>query len=361
MREPSPKTPIAGRGAVSNAPSRFLLRQFDETLRQDDPERDPVGTPPKETRLHREEARSIVSRNQSPDVPFEQSINPYRGCEHGCIYCFARPSHTRLGLSAGLDFETEIFWKPDAARLLEAEFRRPSYRPRTIHLGANTDPYQPVEKRLGLTRALLEQFWAYRHPVTVLTKSALIERDVDLLAELARHRLTRVAFSLTTLDDGLKRTLEPRAASAKARLKAMRVLADAGVPVSVMVAPVIPRVTDQELEELLWAARRAGATRAGWILLRLPLEVEPLVREWLEVHWPESAKAIFAILAQSHGGRPYDSRFHQRQQGSGAYAAMLRQRFEVTARRLGFEKGEPDPLDVTAFLRPVPNGQLSLL
>jgi DNA repair photolyase len=361
MFEILPKKPIAGRGAVSNRGSRYLSRQVDETLRHDDPDRDREDMPRKATRLHREVARSIVSRNQSPDVPFEQSINPYRGCEHGCIYCFARPTHTRLGLSAGLDFETEIYWKPDAARLLDEEFLRPSYRPRTIHLGANTDPYQPVEKRLGLTRTLLERFWEYRHPVTVLTKSALIERDVDLLAALAGQGLTRVAFSVTTLNDSLKRTLEPRAASAQARLRAMRVLADAGVPVSVMIAPVIPRVTDLELEDLLQAARQAGATRAGWILLRLPLEVEPLMREWLEIHRPDSVNAIFAILGQSHGGRPYDSRFHHRQQGAGAYAAMLRQRFDVTTRRLGFQRGEPDALDVTAFRRPIRGCQLALL
>ncbi len=356
-----PKSPIPSRAAMSNAPSRYLARQKDPAYRQEDPDATAIGSVRRPTRLHREAARSIISRNQSPDVPFEQSINPYRGCEHGCIYCFARPSHTRLGMSAGLDFESEIYWKPDAVRLLDEELARRTYRPRIIHLGANTDPYQPVERRLGLTRALLERFLHYRHPVTVLTKGALIERDVDVLAELARKRLTRVAFSLTTLDDRMKRTLEPRAASAHARLRAMRLLADAGVPVSVMVAPVIPKLTDHELENILHEARQAGATRAGWILLRLPLEVEPLMREWLEAHHPHRAHAVFAMLQGAHHGQTYDANFHQRQRGSGQYAALLRQRFDLAIKRLGYETGDPPDLDTKAFRRPTVGGQLGLL
>jgi DNA repair photolyase len=357
----SPLCPEVGRGAVSNPPSRYLAHRIDADYRHEDPERDALNVPRRPTRLHRETARSIVSRNQSPDVPFAQSINPYRGCEHGCIYCFARPSHARLGLSPGLDFESEIYWKPEAATLLDEAFRRPGYQPQTIHLGANTDPYQPVEKRLRVTRSLLERFLAARHPVTVLTKGALIERDVDLLAELARHRLTRVAFSVTTLDDRLKGALEPRAASARARLRAMRLLAQAGVPVSVMVAPVIPRITDGELEDLLAAARDAGATRAGWILLRLPLEVDPLMREWLEAHFPERVRAVYSALEAAHGGRAYDSRFHHRQTGTGAYSALIQRRFEVATRRLGYQRGAPDDLDTGAFRRPSSGGQLSLL
>ena len=356
-----PRSPIPSRAAVSNVPSRYLARQLDATFRQEDPDAAAQGTVRRPTRLHRELARTIISRNQSPDVPFEQSINPYRGCEHGCIYCFARPSHTRLGLSAGLDFESEIYWKPEAARLLVEEWGRRSYCPRIIHLGANTDPYQPVERRLGLTRALLERFLEYRHPVTVLTKGALIERDVDLLAELARKRLTRVAFSITTLDDRLKRTLEPRAASAHARLRAMRLLADAGVPVSVMVAPVIPKLTDAELEDILAAARQAGATRAGWILLRLPLEVEPLMREWLDAHHPERADAVFAHLQAAHHGRAYDASFHHRQRGHSHYTALLQQRFALAVRRLGYQVGDPPDLDTGAFRRPSASGQLGLL
>lgn len=361
MKSPVPRCATPGRGAVSNTPSRYRIQTCDPAYRQEDPECDTASEPSRPTRLHPERARSIISHNESPDVPFARSINPYRGCEHGCIYCFARPSHTRLGWSAGLDFESEIYWKPDAARLLEDEWRRPSYRVSTIHLGANTDPYQPVEKRIGLTRSLLERFLTHRHPVTVLTKGALIERDLDLLAPLARQRLTRVAVSLTTLDARLKRTLEPRAASPQARLRAMRQLTDAGIPVAVMVAPVIPRVTDAELEDLLAAAREAGAQRAGWILLRLPLEVEPLMREWLETHRPHSAKAVYAALASCHDGRPYDARFHHRQQGSGAYAAVLQRRFEVAARRLGFDLDPPPPLDDAAFLPPSRGEQLSLL
>jgi DNA repair photolyase len=356
-----PKTPIPSRAAISNVPSRYLARQNDPEYRQEDPEATSLGSVRRPTRLHREVARSIISRNQSPDVPFEQSINPYRGCEHGCIYCFARPSHTRLGLSAGLDFETEIYWKPDAVRLLDEELARRSYRPRVVHLGANTDPYQPVERRLGITRALLERFLQYQHPVTVLTKGSLIERDVDVLAELARKRLTRVAFSITTLDDRVKRTLEPRAASAHARLRAMRLLADAGVPVSVMVAPVIPKLTDHELENILDEARRAGATRAGWILLRLPLEVEPLMREWLDVHHPHRADAVYAMLQSAHHGRAYDANFHHRQRGSGQYADLLRQRFDLAVKRFGYQVGDPPELDTTAFKRPTTGGQLGLL
>jgi DNA repair photolyase len=245
--------------------------------------------------------------------------------------------------------------------LLRQTFDRRTYRPRTIHLGANTDPYQPVERRLGLTRSLLETCLEYRHPVSVLTKGALIERDVDLLAELARHRLTRVAFSLTTLDEALKRSLEPRAASARGRLRAMRLLAQAGIPVSVMVAPVIPRITDHELEDILGAARDAGAMRAGWILLRLPLEVETLMREWLDTHRPASREAVFSILRSIHGGSSYDSRFHHRQRGQGEFASLLRQRFALAVKRFGYLTGEPEELDATSFRRPAAQRQFELL
>ena len=356
-----PRLLQTGRAAVSNAPSRYLKHAVDATFQQEDPEADQAPRIRVATRLHREDARSIISVNSSPDVPFEQSINPYRGCEHGCIYCFARPTHARLGLSAGLDFETEIFWKPDAARLLREAFDRRTYRPRTLQLGANTDPYQPVERRLGLTRSVLEVCLEYRHPVSVLTKGSLIERDVDLLAELSRHRLARVAFSLTTLDDTLKRTLEPRAASPRGRLRAMRLLAESGVPVSVMVAPVIPRITDHELEDILGAAREAGARRAGWILLRLPLEVEALMREWLDTHRPSSREAVFSVLRSIHGGRSYDSRFHHRQHGGGEYASLLRQRFTLAAKRFGYRMDEPLELDVASFRRSSAQRQFDLL
>jgi DNA repair photolyase len=329
-----------GRGAVSNTPSSYLERTVDLDAE--------VRESPA-TRVHLEQARTIISRNRSADVPFDQSINPYRGCEHGCVYCFARPSHTRLGLSAGLDFETEIYAKPRAAELLRDAFERPQYRPSVIHLGSNTDPYQPVEQRLRLTRALLECFLEYGHPVTVLTKSALVLRDLDLLTELARRRLVRVALSVTTLDDDLKRILEPRASAGAARLRAIGALRAAGVPTAVMVAPVIPYLTDGEMETILTAARRAGAERAGWILLRLPLEVQALFTEWLNVHRPGAARRVLARLGDSHGGRLYDSRFHHRKTGSGPYAGLLARRFDVAKRRLGYATTEPEPLDVTRF------------
>jgi len=329
-----------GRGAVSNAPSGYLERTVDI---------DAEFREFSATRVHIEQARTIISRNRSVDVPFDQSINPYRGCEHGCVYCFARPSHTRLGLSAGLDFETEIYAKPRAAELLRDAFERPHYHPSVIHLGSNTDPYQPVEQRLRLTRALLECFLEYGHPVTVLTKSARVLRDLDLLTELARRRLVRVALSVTTLDDELKRILEPRASAGTARLRAIGALSAAGVPTAVMIAPVIPCVTDGEIETILAASRRAGAERAGWILLRLPLEVRGLFSEWLGVHRPAAARRVLARLSDSHGGRLYDARFKHRKTGSGPYAELLARRFDVAKRRLGFTTAPPEPLDLTQF------------
>ena len=349
-----PLNPRRGRGAVSNTPSRYVERAIDP-----DPSADPEAAPV-ETRLHLERAHTIISRNRSADVPFDQSINPYRGCEHGCVYCFARPSHTRLGMSAGLDFETEIFFKPDAPQLLAREFERPGYRPSVIHMGSNTDPYQPVEQRLGLTRALLERFLEYRHPVTILTKSTLVLRDIDLLGELSRLGLVRVALSITTLDDGLKRLLEPRAAGGPARLRALAALSAAGVPTAVMVAPVIPYVTDGEMETILTAARESGARRAGWILLRLPLEVRMLFSEWLQVHRPHAAGRVLALLNDSHDGKLYDARFQHRMTGSGPYAKLLARRFALVTRRLGFDTTRSTPHDLSQFRRPVRSGQIPL-
>jgi DNA repair photolyase len=351
MTVQSPFQSRPGRGALSNVPSRYLSATVDTSCRQADPDEQDVTASWQPTRLHREKAKTIVTRNDSPDVPFEQSINPYRGCEHGCVYCFARPSHARYGLSPGLDFETEIFWKPDAAELLTQWLSRPGYRPVPIHLGSNTDPYQPVERRLGLTRSLLDVLVQFRHPVTLLTKSALIERDLDLLRELARRGLTRVAFSLTTRELALKRTLEPRAASPQARLRAMRTLTDAGIPVTVMVAPVIPGITDHEMEDLLAAAREAGATRAGWILLRLPLEVEPLMREWLQCHFPDRAARVLSLLSQCHNGPVYEASFGVRQRGRGPVAQLLRRRFDLAIRRFGYCTDDEPPLDISQFRR----------
>jgi DNA repair photolyase len=342
-----------GRGALSNRPSRY-----DATVRVADPEvadgeapRDPA------TRVLADPARRVISRNESPDVPFRQSINPYRGCEHGCVYCFARPSHAWLGHSPGLDFETLIYAKHAAPERLAEELGRPGYAAEVIHLGANTDPYQPAERELGITRRLLETLLAAGHPVTVLTKSALVLRDLDILSALARRNLTRVYLSITTLDAELKRTLEPRAASGAARLRAVAALAAAGVPTGIMVAPIIPAVNDHELEAILERAAAAGARHAGWILLRLPLEVSALMQEWLAVHRPLAAKRVLALLREARGGRDNDPRFGERMRGRSAYAMLIGRRFDVASRRLGYAT-EHDPLDLTQFRPPGP--QLSL-
>jgi DNA repair photolyase len=356
-------TPLKGRGAQSNRSSRFLRHATDASAEfvdaapadEESPSRHPATT------LHLDAARTIISRNDSPDVPFGQSINPYRGCEHGCVYCFARPTHAYLDHSPGLDFETQIYAKPDAARLLDAELRRPGYRPDPIHLGANTDPYQPVEREARITRQILEKLLEFGHPVTVLTKGALIERDLDLLTELARRGLARAAISITTLEAGLKRTLEPRAASPAARLRAIAALACAGVPTAVLVAPVIPAVNDHELEAILEAAAAAGARRAGWVLLRLPREVRGLMTEWLAAHRPLAAARVMSLLRSARGGRDSDARFHARMRGDGAYADLIDRRFTAAARRLGLESGPGAPLDTSQFRIPAAGGQLALL
>jgi DNA repair photolyase len=354
--------PIKGRGAQSNRSSRFLRLATDAS-----PEFVDAATPDDElparhpaTTLRIDGARSVISRNDSPDVPFGQSINPYRGCEHGCVYCYARPTHAYLDHSPGLDFETQIYAKPDAARLLDAELRRPRYRPDPIHLGANTDPYQPLEREAQITRQILAKLLEFGHPVTVLTKGALIERDLDLLAELARRGLARAAVSITTLERDLKRTLEPRAASPAARLRAVAALAAAGIPTAVLVAPVIPAVNDHELEAILEAAAAAGARRAGWILLRLPLEVRGLMTEWLASHRPLPAARVMSLLRGARGGRGSDARFHSRMRGEGAYADLIGRRFDAAARRLGLQTGPGPALDSSQFRVPPAGGQLAL-
>lgn len=326
--------PNKGRGATSNPEGRFESRTRepfdDEWLLDDDP-------PAKlATTLHREDARTIIARNDSPDLPFSQSINPYRGCEHGCVYCYARPSHAYLNLSPGLDFETKLFYKPNAAALLDAELRKPGYQCSMISLGANTDPYQPIERELKITRSLLEVMLRFRHPVGIVTKGALVERDIDLLQALAREGLVNVAISITTLQAELKRSLEPRAASGAARLRVMRRLSEAGIPTMVMFSPVIPFVNDAELETVLAAARDAGAQRASYIMLRLPHEVKDLFREWLEVHVPLKAKHVLSLVEQMRGGRLNDPRFGQRMKGEGEYASIIAQRYRLACRRLGF-------------------------
>jgi DNA repair photolyase len=349
---------IKGRGALSNPPGRF--DKFTQTLEHDGwyEEEAPNKV---ETVVLSEPARSIISRNDSPDIGFSQSINPYRGCEHACPYCYARPSHAYIGLSPGLDFETRLFYKADAAKLLEAELAAPKYRCAPIMLGANTDPYQPLEKSLKVTRSLLEVLLRCRHPVGITTKGSLVVRDVDLLAALARDGLTRVMFSIPTLDDDLKRILEPRAASARAKLKAMRVLADAGVPVGVLVAPIIPVLTEHEIESVLEAARESGASLAGYTMLRLPWEVKDLFREWLAEHFPDRAAHVMSVVRGMRGERDNDPDFGTRMHATGPVAQLIRQRFQLASRRLGFPAERTHDLPTNLFQPPLRNDrQLTL-
>lgn len=344
-----PAQPIKGRGAVGNVAHRFST----DTRQALDDGWQPAEAPLPQTRLLVDSAKSIISRNDSPDLPFEQSLNPYRGCEHGCIYCYARPTHAYLGLSPGLDFETQIFAKPDAARLLREELAKPGYVCSTIALGTVTDAYQPFERKEGLTRAVLEVLLETRHPVSVVTKSSLIVRDLYLWAELARRNLAHVAISLTTLNGPLARQLEPRASAPQARLEAMAKLAAAGIPVSVFVAPLIPGINDHELEKLLTAAREHGASNASYSLLRLPHEVAGLFREWLEWHAPEKAARVMAVLYDLRGQRANDPNFGSRMTGLGHFAELIRQRFALARRRLELS-GDWPPLETKQFVAPPP-------
>ena len=341
-----------GRGALSNASSRFqnLATVLD----------DGVEGPSPITECRGVDAASIIARNQSPDVPFEQSINPYQGCEHGCVYCYARPTHVYLDLSPGLDFETRLVYKRNAAAQLRLELARPSYRCRSITIGGNTDPYQPVEATLGITRQCLEVLLEHRHPVSLITKGSLITRDIDILAELATQGLASVAISLTSLDNTLKRSLEPRAAAASARLSVIRELSRAGVPVTVLVAPVIPALNDAELESILEAAANAGASRAAFILLRLPLEVEELFSEWLHAHYPERARHVLSLVRQCRGGALNDSRFGHRMRGEGTFASLLSQRFRLSCRKLGLNMADAPDLRTDLFRVPGAAEQIDL-
>lgn len=339
-----------GRGALSAPPGRFesvLAEAVDDGWGSLD---EPVPAPG--TTVGVDNARRVIAWNESPDVPFDRSINPYRGCEHGCIYCFARPTHAWYGLSPGQDFETRLFYKRDAARLLEDEIRAPKYKPAPITLGANTDPYQPIERSYRVTRGLLEVLAEYRHPVSIITKGALVERDLDLLQELARYNAVSVMVSLTSMDAGLKRLLEPRAAAPGRRLRTIERLTDAGIPVGALIAPVIPALTDHELENLLEAAAGAGARAAGYVLLRLPHEVEPLFTEWLREHYPNRADRILNHLRDAHGGASYDATFGHRMRGSGPYADLLHRRFRVASRRAGLDPGRRITLSAEAFRHP---------
>jgi DNA repair photolyase len=368
MIQPLADIPRKGRGAVSNRSGRYepharvAVDDGWAAPEQAGPEQAGEEVPPRlKTTVGHDASRRVIARNDSPDVPFDRSINPYRGCEHGCVYCFARPTHAWLGLSPGLDFETKLFAKHDAARLLEAELANPSYRPAVIALGANTDPYQPVERRLGITGQVLEVLWRARHPVALITKSNLVLRDLDILSELAAQNLVRVYVSVTTLDPVLARRMEPRAPTPARRLEAIRGLARAGVPTGVLAAPMIPALNDAELDSILAACADAGATSAGYVLLRLPLEIKELFTEWLEAHYPGRKDHVLNLLRQARGGKLYDSAWGRRLKGCGAYAELLEKRFALACKKRGLDRRDWD-LDCAKFQRPVlPGGQLRLL
>ena len=354
-----PDTPRKGRGAISNPALRYSdtrVETFDDGW-----DAEPDELPPLPTVVRADPARTIIAHNSSPDVGFSQSINPYRGCEHGCVYCFARPTHAYLDHSPGLDFETKLYYKENAAALLVEELAHPRYICKPITLGSNTDPYQPVERKLGVTRSILEVFAETRHPYSIVTKGATILRDLDLIAEAARARLVSVFVSITSLDHDIKRTLEPRTASPEKRFQIVSALAEAGVPVGVLVAPVIPLVTDPDLEAILERVHAAGARWAGYVLLRLPLEIRDLFDEWLKAHAPLKAEHVMSLMRQMHGGREYDSRWGVRQRGNGPYAELLARRFELACQRLGINEEDRVELDTTQFRRPSPGGQLDLL
>ncbi|HXS79646.1 MAG TPA: PA0069 family radical SAM protein [Gammaproteobacteria bacterium] len=348
---------IKGRGALSNRDGRFARYEHEPDIdalaaaavADDEPEPTRLAT-----NLHIDAARTIIARNQSPDIGFDRSINPYKGCEHGCIYCYARQTHSYLDLSPGRDFETEIFYKPNAVELLRAELARPGYDVSPIAFGTNTDPYQPVERQLNVTRGLLELLLEVKHPITVVTKGALILRDLDLLRAFAEQELVEVHVSVTTLDDELKRRMEPRTAGPKQRLAMIRELSAAGVPTGVMAAPMIPALNDHELEGILEAAAANGAGNAGYVLLRLPHEVAPLFVEWLREHYPDRAEHVLSLLKQLRGGQLYDSEWGSRQRGFGPFAALLKARFQKARRRFGLER--ETALRCDKFVPPRPAG-----
>ena len=362
------QAPIKGRGSASYVSGRFekaIAHGEDDGwgsvyANAADDSLDTVATHPG-TRVTEERARSIISRNDSPDVAFEQSINPYRGCEHGCIYCYARPSHSYLNLSPGLDFETKLFAKTNAVELLRAELAKPSYRVSPVNLGANTDPYQPIERRYRITRQVIEVLAEHRHPLTIVTKNALVERDLDLLAPLAKQNLVHVFLSVTSLDNHLAAKLEPRASAPHRRIEAIGALNAAGVPCGVLVAPIIPMLTDRWLEQILERAHAAGARAAGYTVLRLPWELKDLVREWLELHFPERAEHVLSLVRQMRGGRDNDARFGSRMRGEGQFAELIRQRFAIACRRLGYLRTRNITLDCSLFEAPraaSPQGEL---
>jgi DNA repair photolyase len=321
-----------GRGAQSNATGRFEPRV---TIAFDDGWQSIEDLPPFRTEVAIDAARKVITPNESPDIPFDRSINIYLGCEHGCIYCFARPTHAFLGLSPGLDFESKLYMKPDAPELLERELSAPNYKPAVIAIGTNTDPYQPIERRFGIMRRVLEVLERFGHPVGIVTKSDLVTRDIDILTRMARRDLVRIGISVTTMDAKLARKMEPRAPTPVRRLEALRALSDAGIPTTVMAAPVIPAINDAEIERILDAGKACGAEAAGYVLLRLPLEVRDLFREWLQANFPDRERRAFSLIRETRGGKDYDSEFGQRMTGSGPYAWMIRRRFDTACARLG--------------------------
>ncbi len=348
-----------GRGTRSNRVGRFeteIREGFDDGWDQQG-DLDALAT-----QVIIEPAKSIISRNDSPDISFEQSINPYRGCEHGCVYCYARPTHCYLGHSAGLDFETKLYAKTNAAEVLERELSAPRYEPKVIALGAVTDPYQPIERSYKITRSILEVLERTQHPVGIVTKSALIVRDIDILERMAAKNLVKVAISITTLDRTVARKMEPRAATPQRRLDAITRLAQSSIPVTVMVAPIVPALNDSEIEKILETAAAAGAQSAGYVLLRLPLELKELFREWLATEFPDRADKVINILRSMHGGKDYVSTFGLRQRGSGPYAEQIGQRFHLAIRRLGIDNRGTYRLRTDLFKRPTRrDGQMSLL
>ena len=337
-----------GRGAGVNPSGRYeaLARHvFDDGWESIE------ELPPFKTEVQVEKPRTIITRNDSPDISFDRSINPYRGCEHGCVYCFARPTHAYMGLSPGLDFEARLFAKPDAPRLLERELGKAGYQPRTIAIGTNTDPYQPIEKQWRIMREVLEVLEAHNHPVGIVTKSALVMRDADILARMAEKGLAKVAMSVTTLDRKLARTMEPRAATPSKRLEALKALSDQGIPVSVMMGPVIPGLNDSEIERILESAVQVGAKEAGYVLLRLPLEVSPIFKDWLLTHYPDRFRHVMSLVRSMRGGKDYDAEWGKRMRGTGPYAWQIGRRFEIAAKRLGLNL-ERRPLRTDLFNAP---------
>ncbi len=347
-----------GRGAVSNAAGRY--ERESRHVADDGWDNLDEPPPPLRTQMIRDATRSIIARNTSPDIGFDRSINPYRGCEHGCTYCFARPTHTYLGMSAGLDFESKILYKPDAAVLLEKELRAPGYACRTMAMGTNTDPYQPAERHYKITRSILKVLARFKHPIGFVTKSALITRDIDILGAMAAENLAKAALSVTTLDASLARKMEPRASTPTRRLDAIRQMSAAGIPTCVMFAPLIPGLNDHELDAVLEAAWDAGARSAGYVLLRLPLEVKDIFQEWLSAEVPDRANRVMSLIRSTHGGKDYDPQWQKRQRGDGPIAEAAAARFALACKRIGFNK-ERRPLDTTKFAPPPqPGDQLKL-